>query len=439
MRNELIDKANGETRLLRVAFLQSRDLCLLRYEKPITTATSHMQLLEKMQRRRVRFKLRSPPQLEALRLLFLWRDGMARKEDESSGYVLPNHMLLQIAEILPKEAQGVLACCNPIPPLLRQHVLAVHQLIKDARHVAPPSSSAVKYPEVEAKVPVPAKADFDSTNLLTCPHDLSQTNKTANIVVKPCNVIMQKQSSLLGPFESDAPKKGVFLSKSDNHNCAFTKSNSKNAPSREMRETIVKKAFWNPFSLYFPSGGDKTKKVSPPTSHPDQPLTLKYVLSGDFQWKMRDLGNTSEEEEIVEEKPKTFGTKVEISDDAKRTTEEQVQALKSMMSRKKQNAPLAPAPSSPSLLISMEGIPKSLRFRPNKDNLINQKITKKFVNPHQKQQQNGSKKRAFSHDNFSKESKRPFQPYVYSKDEYKQFRRPKEAKRKRRPGKPKRF
>ena len=48
-------------------------------------------------------------------------------------YVLPNHMLLQMAEILPRERQGVLACCNPIPPLVRQCQHEIHNLIMEAR------------------------------------------------------------------------------------------------------------------------------------------------------------------------------------------------------------------------------------------------------------------------------------------------------------------
>jgi hypothetical protein len=42
-------------------------------------------------------------------------------------------MLLQIAESLPREMQGILACCNPIPPLVRQNLLALHRIILEAR------------------------------------------------------------------------------------------------------------------------------------------------------------------------------------------------------------------------------------------------------------------------------------------------------------------
>lgn len=50
-----------------------------------------------------------------------------------SRYVLPNHMLLQIAEALPREMQGILACCNPIPPLMRQNLGLLHRIVLRAR------------------------------------------------------------------------------------------------------------------------------------------------------------------------------------------------------------------------------------------------------------------------------------------------------------------
>lgn len=43
-------------------------------------------------------------------------------------------MLLQIAEILPREMQGILACCNPIPMIVRQNLSHLHKLITEARN-----------------------------------------------------------------------------------------------------------------------------------------------------------------------------------------------------------------------------------------------------------------------------------------------------------------
>ena len=40
------------------------------------------------------------------RLIYKWRDQTARSEDESTAFVLPNHMMLKIAELLPGDQEG---------------------------------------------------------------------------------------------------------------------------------------------------------------------------------------------------------------------------------------------------------------------------------------------------------------------------------------------
>lgn len=42
-------------------------------------------------------------------------------------------MLLNIAENLPREVQGISALCNPIPPLVRQNEREIHKIILKAR------------------------------------------------------------------------------------------------------------------------------------------------------------------------------------------------------------------------------------------------------------------------------------------------------------------
>ncbi|KGG50199.1 hypothetical protein DI09_81p20 [Mitosporidium daphniae] len=63
----------------------------------------------------------SAPSIRAFNALWAWRDTMARAEDESPRYVLPNFMLIKIAQRVPSDSQSVLSCCNPVPPLVRQH------------------------------------------------------------------------------------------------------------------------------------------------------------------------------------------------------------------------------------------------------------------------------------------------------------------------------
>nr|2CPR_A Chain A, Exosome component 10 [Homo sapiens] len=97
--------------------------------KPIFTDESYLELYRKQK------KHLNTQQLTAFQLLFAWRDKTARREDESYGYVLPNHMMLKIAEELPKEPQGIIACCNPVPPLVRQQINEMHLLIQQAREM----------------------------------------------------------------------------------------------------------------------------------------------------------------------------------------------------------------------------------------------------------------------------------------------------------------
>lgn len=127
LRQELLKQANGQTNLLLNVYQLSTEICKRRYVKVKMLPDTHLELYRKSKR------IFDNRQLYAFRELYAWRDKIARQEDESYGYVLPNHMMLQIAENLPREMQGILACCNPIPPLVRQHLHVLHQFILKAR------------------------------------------------------------------------------------------------------------------------------------------------------------------------------------------------------------------------------------------------------------------------------------------------------------------
>jgi ribonuclease D len=66
-------------------------------------------------------------------ILYAWRDKVAREEDESTRYVLPNHMLFRISEVIPSDIYTLFSCCNPVPPLIRLHAHELLAFIDDAR------------------------------------------------------------------------------------------------------------------------------------------------------------------------------------------------------------------------------------------------------------------------------------------------------------------
>ncbi|XP_014675194.1 PREDICTED: LOW QUALITY PROTEIN: exosome component 10-like [Priapulus caudatus] len=163
MKNELLLKGNSQKNLLLSALQKSKQICELVYEKPLLLEYRHLELYKRSKKQ---FNNR---QLAALKSLYAWRDHVCRVEDESTSYVLPNHMLLQVAEVLPREMQGILACCNPIPTLVRQQLNELHQIILRARQEA-----LVKISTIVAPVKLQVEdVRFNPDSLFNCPHDLS--------------------------------------------------------------------------------------------------------------------------------------------------------------------------------------------------------------------------------------------------------------------------
>lgn len=206
MTNDLIKAGNGQLNMVRQVFMDSKIICLKRYSKPIVTQDSHKDLYMKSKRS---FDNR---QLFALREIFAWRDKIARLEDESYPYVLPNHMLLQISETLPREMQGILACCNPIPPLVRQHLNQLHQIVLKARE-----QPLIKPVINDANLVRPAVNLNDKKDLLNhplyCPHDLSHQTEIRDDL--PTLIGSKKMKLLFDEIEIGCVKLSVF-DKSDN-------------------------------------------------------------------------------------------------------------------------------------------------------------------------------------------------------------------------------
>ncbi|XP_021193965.3 exosome complex component 10 homolog isoform X1 [Helicoverpa armigera] len=127
MKDELL-KVGQPHRLLSV-FENSRRVCGYTYNKEVLTETSHMPLYVRSR------KSFNSQQMAALKMLYKWRDSQAREVDESTTYLLPNHMLLALAETLPREVQGVNAVCNPMPPFVKLNLITIHRMLLSCRQL----------------------------------------------------------------------------------------------------------------------------------------------------------------------------------------------------------------------------------------------------------------------------------------------------------------
>ncbi|XP_046977578.1 exosome component 10 isoform X2 [Vanessa cardui] len=129
LKGELLDAGGGEPNLLLSVFEVSRHLCGTTYNKEVLNENSHMTIYMRSK------KSFNSKQMAALRMLYRWRDAQARELDESTTYLLPNHMLLSLAEALPREMQGLSACCNPMSPFLKQNLVTVHRMLLSCREL----------------------------------------------------------------------------------------------------------------------------------------------------------------------------------------------------------------------------------------------------------------------------------------------------------------
>ncbi|XP_077007435.1 exosome complex component 10 [Tamandua tetradactyla] len=249
MKLELWERAGDQPVQLQVVWQRSRDICLKKFIKPIFTDESYLELYRKQK------KHLNTQQLTAFQLLFAWRDKTARKEDESYGYVLPNHMMLKIAEELPKEPQGIIACCNPVPPLVRQQINEMHLLVQQAREMPLLKSEVSSVGKKNSPLPVPERLE----NVLFGPHDCSHASPEG-FALTPINgpVPVQKQASLFHDRKEEEPSMDTI--------CLITTAviTLFNEPSAEENGkgplTVAQKkaqnimeSFENPFRMYLPS------------------------------------------------------------------------------------------------------------------------------------------------------------------------------------------
>ncbi|KAG1333931.1 protein RRP6-like 2 [Cocos nucifera] len=93
MKSRLISASTNENDLLLEVYKRSSEICMQLYEKELLTDTSYLHIYGLQE---ADFNVK---QLAVVAGLFQWRDSIARAEDESTGYILPNKTLLEIGNL----------------------------------------------------------------------------------------------------------------------------------------------------------------------------------------------------------------------------------------------------------------------------------------------------------------------------------------------------
>ncbi|XP_041378153.1 exosome component 10-like [Gigantopelta aegis] len=273
MRKELIENGNEQKNLLLSVISKSTQICAKVYSKPCFKESDYMDLYRKSK------KTFNSQQLQALKNFYSWRDKTARAEDESIGYVLPNHMMLQMSAILPRESQGIIACCNPIPPLVRQYLIELHNIIMQSREA--PLTKVQNVPATQPSAYQHPKYAMDS--LLNCPHDRSHSQNTKldmATVLPPDSSLIAKKPSMFASQESiiNVKKKPVLTALGWN-----TKEDGVCLTTAKQIALQLRKSFSSPFEKYLPP--DVVSKES--TGLQDDKPSLQMDVDHKHLWKLK--------------------------------------------------------------------------------------------------------------------------------------------------------
>ncbi|PIA54091.1 hypothetical protein AQUCO_00900575v1 [Aquilegia coerulea] len=129
MRRRLLSSSTiskGGNDLLLEVYRRSYDVCMQLYEKELLTNTSYLYIYGLQE---ADF---NSQQLSVVAGLCEWRDAVARAEDESTGYILPNKTLLEIARQMPLTIGKLRRLVKAKHPYVEVNVDSIIDIIKNS-------------------------------------------------------------------------------------------------------------------------------------------------------------------------------------------------------------------------------------------------------------------------------------------------------------------
>jgi exosome complex exonuclease RRP6 len=111
-------------------------------------------------------------QQQCLSMLWDWRDSTARKHDESTAYVCPNHVLVKIAQKQPKSLSELVRLVNPIPDLIKTYSSDIIDFIQQSSR---PYIVDSKVTTLQSRTDTPdeVQVEYDDIPLNTIPTPLA--------------------------------------------------------------------------------------------------------------------------------------------------------------------------------------------------------------------------------------------------------------------------
>ncbi|KAL5547215.1 hypothetical protein UlMin_006902 [Ulmus minor] len=142
MRIELVSMSkdsDNSNSLLEEVYKRSYDICMQLYEKELLTENSFLYVYG------LQGAGLNAQQLAIAAGLFEWRDVVARAEDESTGYILPNKSLLEIAKQMPGSTSKLRRLVKSKHPYIEHNLASVVSIIQNSMENAAAFETAAEH------------------------------------------------------------------------------------------------------------------------------------------------------------------------------------------------------------------------------------------------------------------------------------------------------
>lgn len=153
----------------------------------------------------------------ALEVLYEWRDGIAREEDESPRYIMPNHLMVALATTVPQDVAGVLSLSSTTGPRIKAHLKSIVEVLKqikvkldkipDEEEQGPSYAYGISHTGIPATTTsVDSEKDFENYNKLFLQ---ARKNQNALFSINPSDIM-----SLKSEFWGNTITSGISTSNS---------------------------------------------------------------------------------------------------------------------------------------------------------------------------------------------------------------------------------
>jgi exosome complex exonuclease RRP6 len=273
LRNELLDKSdrtNPEENKIELVLQKSKETSLLRYSRQIYDKETGQgpggwyNLLVKTA------GLFSKEQFSVFRAIHAWRDQIARKDDDSTTYVMPNHTIFSVAKAMPEDMTQLYSVLHPISYNVKSRISDLLHVIKEAKEKGKDGPSMMDVLRADSVAAIAKHAGLQGDSNRSTP------------LPEPTTIVAENQDlrSNVSTFWGSAFGSSIWDSSSATVN--GLEGIRLAVPMPDVLQETTVSAVENPVA---------STPVEPPTKEvaEDEPFTIKNGSSSSKKRKARDL------------------------------------------------------------------------------------------------------------------------------------------------------